>query len=397
MILWAGVAAAQEGEAPAPEAPASEPAPEVDDEALPSTLLGGTSVGKRYDAWVAWKDERIPLQISGWHWAHVRQSGPLASDYGVPGTRGTYYYSLRFYPELETTNEDFTRVGVTVDVRFRDDEDLFRPFYESTIWLWEAYGWVDTVAGRLKAGKVWRRFGLDWDGSFWGSVPYFDGHELDPDWGVSLEGTVELSGSVTMESFAQFFFRDDRVNGSLVGADPESVRRSGERDTVVLRWAPTWRGTSVSVTGGLSATVGRVLNRRAPGAQVGVDDELVGAVALDATVALGDVKLFGEVTQAWGTLTPAHYVSGGPSNKRATGLIGAQVGVGPATARLTYSVGWYDNPAAWQDIIVGGVTLAVTKNIDLYVEYVLWGAHGAPGDSYATFEDGYQLVLNWRF
>lgn len=398
MIALASAAGAEEPSPPdaAPEAPPPT-TPTPAEEELPSTLLGGTSFGKKYDGWVAWKDDRIPLQISGWHWAHVRQSGPLASDYGIPGIRGTYYYSLRFYPELDTTSEDFDRVGAHVDLRFRDDEDLYRPFYESTYWLWEAYGWVDTPAGRLKGGKVWRRFGLDWDGSWWGNVPYFDGQKLDPDWGVSLEGTVELSGSVTMDSYAQFFFRDDRVNGSLVGADPESVRRSGERDTVVLRWAPTWRGSGIAVTGGLSTTVGRVLNHRAPGAPGDADDEVVGAVAFDAVVVVGDLQLLVEVTQAWGAPTPAHYVSGGPSNQRATALVGGQLALGPATLRLSYSVGWYDNPHAWQDILVSGVTLAITKNIDLYVEHVLWTAHSMPGDSHTTFEDGYQLVLSWRF
>jgi hypothetical protein len=381
--------------APAPD----EPPPPVRQEEglLPSTLLGWTPVAELYDEAVAWKDEYIPLTIGGWHWYHARQAGPLASDYGIPGLRGTYYYYATFSPELETTNKSFSRVGAHVDFRWRDDEDKFRSFYESNYWLWQAYGWVQTPVGRLKAGKVWKRYGLDWDGSWWGNTAYFDGHKLDPDYGVSLEETWVISSTLSVDSFAQYFFRDDRVNGSLAGADAEGVRRSGERDTGVVRVVPTWTWGEMKIALGLSGTAGRILNRRTDGATTGVDDEIVGAVAADATFSMGPMKVFGEVSQGWGVITPVHYVSGGPSNKRATALLGAHYTIGFATLRAVYSLGWDDNPNGRQHLTCVGTTLAITKQIDVYLEYVHWEVHGAAGDDNAVFENGYQVVLNWRF
>jgi hypothetical protein len=148
---------------------------------------------------------------------------------------------------------------------------------------------------------------------------------------------------------------------------------------------------------GLSATAGRLLNTRVPGSVTGGEDEVISAVAVDLTVIYGPAKIFGEVSQGWGVITPAHYVSGGPSNKRATALVGAHYRIGPVTLRTTYSAGWDDNPSGWQGLTVAGATLAVTKNFDIYAEYVHWEVHGAAGDRYQLFENGYQLILNWRF
>lgn len=383
--------------APPEPVPTAPPPSDTDAFGLPRTLLGGTPVGRAYDDLVAWKDEHIPLQLGGWHWTHIRQAGPLRSDYGIPGLRGTYYYFLRFYPELETESPTFDKVGLYIDFRLRDDSDQLRTFYEANYWLWEAYAWVDTPAGRLKGGKVWKRFGLDWDGTWWGNAPYYDGHKLDPDYGVSLESAWDVTSSVKVNTFAQYFFHDDRVNGSLAGADAEGVKRSGERDTFVGRVVPTWTSGDLSIAAGLSGTVGRLLNRRQPGAPVGAEDEVIGAVAVDLTVAYGPLKVFGEVQQGWGVITPNHYASAGPSNKRATALLGASCAIGPLTLRAVQSIGWNDNPHGRHALTVVGGTLAVTNNIDIYVEYVHWEAFGLGQDSYALFENGYQLILNWRF
>jgi hypothetical protein len=418
LALPVSVASAQDDDGPpvvedplAPPAPTEDrrpvPPPADDDGApprsrepeglLPPTLLGWTPVAELYDEAVAWKDQYIPLTIGAWHWYHVRQSGPLASDYGIPGLRGTYYYYAVFSPELATTNKNFDKVGAHVDFRWRDDEDQFRSFFESNYWLWEAYGWVDTPVGRLKGGKIWKRFGLDWDGSWWGNAAYFDGQKLDPDIGVSLEETWTISNTFTVDTFAQYFFREDRVNGSLAGADPESNRHANERDTGVVRVVPTIVFGGLKLALGLSGMAGRVVNRRTNGATTGVDDEIIGAAAADLTASYGPFKVFGEISHSWGVITPVHYVSGGPSNQRATALLGAHYTIGFATLRATYSMGWDDNPDGRQGLAVVGTTLAVTKHVDIMLEYVRWDVHNAEGDDYALLEDGYQVLLNWRF
>ena len=65
---------------------------------------------------------------------------------------------------------------------------MFRSFFDEKVWFYELYAWLDRRRlGKFKAGKIWKRFGLDWDGTFWGNVQYYDGMKLDPDWGVSWE------------------------------------------------------------------------------------------------------------------------------------------------------------------------------------------------------------------
>ena len=66
------------------------------------------------------------------------------------------------------------------------------------------------------------------------------------------------------------------------------------------------------------------------------------------------------------------------------------------TWRANYSLGYDDNPGGKQSLFLPGVTIALTPNIDLYAEYVKWvvDPDNAPKVDY---EDGYQLILNWRF
>ncbi|MCO5168748.1 MAG: hypothetical protein M9894_20605 [Planctomycetes bacterium] len=382
---------------PPPEEPAPPP-PDVDAYGLPRTVLGGTGVGQAYDDLVALKDAHLPIQLSAWHWVHLNNRGPLASDYGIPGLRGTYFYQVLVYPELETTSALFPRVGAHVNFRFRDDKDQFRAFFESNYWLWEAYGWMETPVGRFKAGKVWKRFGIDWDGTFWGNVQYLDGDKLDPDWGVSLESHWQLTSSVSLDTFAQYFFREDRVNGSLVGGDAESARRSRERDTGVGRAVVTWTtAADLQLALGLSGVLGRVENRRTPGAGAGAEDWLPGAFAVDLTVRWGQTELYLEFLHGWGRTTPIRYLSGGASNRRASALATLAHRLGPVRLHVSFSAGWDDNPSARQTLAVAGGIISLTRNIDVYAEYVHWEVHGAEGDSFATFENGFQLALHWRF
>src|SRR5262249_32497121 len=127
------------------------------------------------------------------------------------------YYYVHADPQF---GDDGTKWGAHVDARFRDGDERFRPFFESRAWLWEAYGWAQVDDTKVEAGKIWRRFGLDWDGSWYGNVPYFDGYKLDPDWGASLERTFDFGHGVKAPSFLQAYVAEDRVNGSEPGADP---------------------------------------------------------------------------------------------------------------------------------------------------------------------------------
>ena len=120
----------------------------------------------------------------------MNTGGPIPSGYGIPGENGTYYYSLEASPEMACQWGPFEKVARYVDVRFRDGGTPLRPFYpnDGDPWIQQGYVWAATGEGVLKAGAIWRRFGLDWDGSWYGSVPYYDGFMLATDWGILLGG-----------------------------------------------------------------------------------------------------------------------------------------------------------------------------------------------------------------
>jgi hypothetical protein len=75
-------------------------------------------------------------------------------------------------------------------------------------------------------------------------------------------------------------------------------------------------------------------------------------------------------------------------------LLGATFVTGPVTWKASWSRGTYENPGGHQRILVLGLTLKATKNVDLLLEYVEWKAHRDSLGS-QTIEDGVQVLVNW--
>lgn len=347
----------------------------------------------------------LPVTLGAWHWWHVNTGGPFDDGYGIPELSGTYSYYLYFDPEWETDWKVVEKTGVHIDLRFRDGGDPFRPFYSSSVaWFDTAYAWALTDYGTIKGGAIWKRFGLDWDGTWWGPVQYFDGFKLDTDWGVSWEDTPEMDQGFKVDKFIQFFIHENAINGSLVGADPESIIGSAERNTLVARLVPTWQVSSRETMAlGISALVGQIENAPFLRPAEGVftypsnGDQVQAAWAVDLTYATKDFRLYGEAGQSYGTRSPIRYTSGGPSNRLTSVLAGFQYACGPLTTRFNYSVAFDDNPAATQHLFVPSVTLALTDNIDLQVEYVRQHVQGNAFSPVIEMEDGLQFLVHWQF
>ena len=68
------------------------------------------------------------------------------------------------------------------------------------------------------------------------------------------------------------------------------------------------------------------------------------------------------------------------------------------TYRASYSNSIDENPDAVQNMVVAGTTITVTKNIDLYFEYVRQRVDGAdlPGRN-GEFFNSFEYVINWHF
>jgi len=389
------------------------------DNAVQSTIFRGDPVSNAYDDVQKWKkDNGVPIEIGAWHWWHMfrnPQDDSRRLQYGKRGLEGTYYYYLKFDPSWD--NGAGTKFGLHVDARARDSfhepDPSFRPFFKSNLWLWEAYGWVEACDTTFKAGKIWRRFGMDWDGSWYGNVAYFDGWKLDPDWGASAERTFDFGHGVTAPSFAQFFFAEDRVNGSVgsrpdsggSGADPESDERSREKLSFNVRTVPTWTMSNKdTVALGLSALAEQVDSRTPAISAAGTSstatatrDHWVSAAAVDLTYTHGKIKAFGEWMKWVGERHPNNYVTAGPSTRGQDWELGAACTHGFATFRASVSHGNYDNPGGSQILYLLGVDLAVTKNVTFIVEWVRWDDKQQRGAPRFFAEDGINFILNWRF
>lgn len=333
----------------------------------------------------------IPITGGAWHWWHVDFFG-RDSGYGIPSIPGTYFYYAYVDPFYELPNGQ--KIGGHLELRLRE-QGRFRSFMPRTVWPWEAYGYIqDENLGTLKAGLVFKQFGIFWDGVFFGNQPYFDGTKLDADYGLSWEKTTEIDDCFKIVSYVQYFFHEDGSNGSFGGADPESVVGYNEENTGVARVVPTWtRGDGSVVALGFSGLVGQVESNR-----FDLTDETVSAYGVDLSYTRGPWHWFVEGQQTFGVLNPVRYVSGGPSNRITNFLGGVHYTHGSVTYRCSYSNSLDANPDATVNMLLAGMTITVSKNVDFYVEYVnqqLDGNIDPAADGH--FFHSLELILNWHF
>ncbi|NNE00311.1 MAG: hypothetical protein HKN47_23580 [Pirellulaceae bacterium] len=333
---------------------------------------------------------KIPFGGGAYHWFTEDLRGDN-DGYGIPGLRDTYFWYVTADPQFQLDGGN--RIGGHVELRLRE-QDLFRSFLPGQVWTYEAYASLTTENhGTLKAGQVWKRFGMDWDGVWWGNAAYFDGFKLDPDYGMSWEKTTKIDGALSVDSYLQFFFHEDRVNGSFAGADPESVFGYTERNTGVLRLVPRWTlSDNSSLHVGLSAQVGQIESR-----QIGLSDEVVSAYAVDVNYYKGPWRLLVEGQQYFGRRNPVRWISGGPSNRVSNLLAGVQYTKGSVTYRGNYSATLDANPHGIQNLLVTGVTVAATKNVDLYLEYVNQQISGnAVASNNGQIFNSLNFIVHWH-
>ena len=367
---------------------------------MPSVMFPDSYPETLFDSLQKWKQTyKLPIRAEAWHWQHQNTGGPLGSGYGIPTIRGTLFWSLKADPEMDCDPDGFIKkIGVHSELRLREQEK-YRSFYPSGVWFWELYAWADTPVGRVKAGQIWRRFGLDWDGTFFGSILFYDGFMINPDYGLSWEHTWSGSDDFKVDSFAQFFIAQDGINGSLSGTDSESQVGSAQHNTGIVRLIPTWTLSDDSTVAlGLSGMTGEIRNNPI---HVAVPNQVLGAWAVDLTYAKGRWKVFAEALQCYGVRNPVRFVSGGPSNRTTDVLAGIHYKLGPATYRVSYSAGFDDNPYGWEQMWTPGVTIALTKNIDFYAEWVRWdvynNAQAVATGGHREIEDGISFAINWRY
>jgi len=346
-----------------------------------------TDLGSKID-----NDDNFKMPVTGgaWHWFHESLIGG-PGGYGIPSISGTYFWYL--YVDPVYTTQAGNKIGGHMELRLREN-DKFRSFVDDQVWTWELYGYIQNdQLGTLKAGQLFNRFGLFWDGTFFGNAAYFDGLKLDADYGLSWEKTAEIHGCLKVDSYLQFFFHEDQTNGSFAGADAESIAGFTERNTGVARLAPTWtRADGSQIALGASAMVGQIDSK------IAFPDQTISAYGFDLTYTKGPWKAYAEGSQLFGVRNPVNYVSGGPSDQLTNFLFGLNYTRGAATYRCNYSNSIYANPGAVQNMLVTGTTITLTKHVDLYLEWVNQRVDGAeiPGRN-GPFFNSLEYVLNWHF
>lgn len=359
---------------------------------LPKPWLDDCLISRYYDEAQRRKDEFIiPLGAGAFHWFQKDLDGNN-SGYGIPGLRGTFFWYLTADPQTVLSNG--WTVGAHTNIRLRE-QDRFRSFYDGQVWSYESYAYITIPEfGTLKGGQIVNRFGSDWGGVFWGTAGFFDGFKFNPDYGVSWEATPELTDGFKLDHYCQFFFHEDGINGSIPGADSESVAGYTAKNRGVVRLVPTWMHANGATTAlGFSGLVGQIDSRRAD-----AGDQVVSGWAIDVNHTVGPLRLIGETLQTYGVLNPVRYTSGGPSD-RVTNLLGeAQYVTGPFTHRVSQSVSIADDPHGMLNMSVIGTRFAATKNVDVYMEYINQRIiQSADQTRNGQLFNGLSLIIHWRF
>ncbi len=376
--------------------PPASPASFCESGSLTEYFLGKDNAwDSMYDSFQQWKkDNNLPIGFGAHHWWHVDRGDRLYGDgYGVPGERGTYYYWLNVDPSLKLGGDGFVKeIGIHAQGRIRDTDDKLRAFYNDTVWTYEAYAYARTDAGTFKAGQIVEDFCIPWDNTWYEGVAYFDEYRFNPSWGVSWNNTWKSSDTFSIDTSAQYFIRGDHVSGGLVNSSAATTEGAKERNTGIVRLVPTWKlDSDTKVAWGMA---GLVRGIDAPDS-LGLSNTQT-AWETDLTLSYKNWSIWGQYIDSHGTITPARYVSGGPSDRQNSVSTGINYKCGPLGVHVNYSKGWDHGPDGNQYIFEPGITFQLAKNVTLYTEYVKWNVTDSAGVK-TKYDDGFELALVWNF
>lgn len=327
--------------------------------------------------WEAWRKD-LPFTFNGgtflWHYE--------------PFIGGAKNHTEIYWVYL-TLDFDFDQVGFHFEPMFRDTK--LRPFFNSNVWIQEAYAhWKIPWDGMgvLKAGKIYGRFGRFWDNSFYGNIPYFDGTKLDPDLGLSWEVTHKIDDALSVETYLQYFEEDGETNGSLQGRDTLSLAGAEQGATWLVRAAPTYRlSDSVSVTLGVSAMAFK--------ADLATGDEDVGRLGADVSLNAGPFSIFVDYAHQNGHHVTDFPVAGVTEDDIDWVMSGAAFTWNWLMLRYNFSLGEYNDTSRRELLHMPAVTLKVHRNLSLMVEYVHW-RRMEPGTD-ETIDNSLNLVVYVSF
>ncbi len=268
--------------------------------------------------------------------------------------------------------------GLHIEPRFRDSK--LRPFFDGPAWLQEAYGSFTYQPVTLKVGKVYKQLGLFWDSSFYGNVQVYDGLKLDPNYGVSLEGSA--GDKLGADFSAQYFVVDGGTNVSLQGRDTISIAGARRRNGFTGRIEPFFvfgPSDAGQVRAGVSA---ELLTADLPGEESRVRRVAGHGKLTYDTKTHGVVGVWGEYLHQDGNHVTGFPVVGDPDATpplpgQASGnndylLAGGEYSFWRLSARYNVSRVRYEDVDVEETLHVPALGVRLDDHLRVLAEYVLW-------------------------
>jgi hypothetical protein len=293
--------------------------------------------------------------------------------------------------------------GLFFNANVRDTR--MREFYEGTAWIEEGYAYYKNRYATIKVGKSYSRFGLFWDNSFYGNVHFYDGIKLDPNYGVSLEGSVGKEEGFRLGYYGQYFITDGRTNGSYLKRDTISIPGARRRHMVVARLEPSyfWNKDN-SFTLGLS---GAYFQADLPN-PVGKKD--VFRAGVDFFMNIGPLSVWGDASRQIGqsvtewpippeidSATGAITKPGQASAKNDYYLIGGEARIKKFVARYNFSAVRYHDVGITEFFHVPGIGYNLNDNLQFLVEYAYWYQQYADRPDIALFDNTVATTIHGYF
>lgn len=376
-----------------------------DSDASSSSGSGSSTSPTDAGAKPAPKVTEIKIDIHGGVWLFYWQpfgisTDPVAKARGVTGIADESNF-FRMHQAHLNFDGSIGNWGMFFNANVRDTK--MRDFYTGTAWIEEGYAYYKHPQAWIKIGKSYNRFGLFWDNSFYGNVHFYDGIKLDPNYGISLEGSVGKETGPRLGYYGQYFIMDGRTNGSYVGRDTISIPNARRRNIGVARLEPAYFWSKEhSLTFGLS---GQYFQADIP-APVG--KKHVFRFGGDFYANIGPVSLWGDYSRQigqsvteWPIPPGIDPVTNQPIEGRASAkndyfLIGAEARIKKVVLRYNFSAVRYNDVAVSEFFHVPGLGYNMNDNLQFLVEFAYWNQKTATGQE-ALFDRTIATTIHGYF
>lgn len=227
--------------------------------------------------------------------------------------------------------------------------------------------------------------------SFYGNVQVYDGLKLDPNYGVSVEGSV--GKELGLDFAAQYFVVDGRTNVSLQGRDTISIAGARRRHTVVARVEP-W----IKFAGSAELRLGLGVEHFKADIPDADDDVTRAGADLKFTYDLAESGAFGvwgEFTNQSGRHVVDHPAAGAASEKISYFQVGAEYTYWRLVARYNVSHGDYADADTTELLHVPGLGFTINEHLNLLGEYVVWRQKTPTGT--VPYDTSLNITLNGHY